>query len=56
MRGTMVQRLNLQNEAARMTDYQDEIGTVELDVPEIRIIRNIPGDDVHIQQQINEEV
>ena len=34
-------------------DYQDEIGTVELDVPEIRIIRNIPGDDAYIQQQIN---
>ena len=39
-------------------DYQDEVGTVELDVPEIRLVRNVPGDNEYIQQQIrarNEE-
>ena len=39
-------------------DYQDDIGTVESDVPEIRLIRNVPGDNEYMQQQIkarNEE-
>ena len=39
-------------------DYNDDIGTVELDVPEIRLVRNVPGDDEYVQRQIkarNEE-
>ena len=39
-------------------DYEDDIRTVELKVPEIRLVRNVLGDDEHIHQQIrarNEE-